>query len=126
MRESLNPEDLRCVGFDGEPELGYYNRAILFNEEASAFTRNLEKELRHLEHVPDQVLEGTALKAFFSADRVEHEESPLLIADAFDLERFTLRQREAVSCMLSEPLTVVQGPPGTGKSQVLVGGMLNG
>lgn len=125
MRETLNPEDLHCVGFDGEPETGYYNRAILFNEEASAFTRNLEKELRYLESVPDQVLEGTALKAFFNDDKTSHDEEPLLIGDAFDLERFTLRQREAVSCMLSEALTVVQGPPGTGKSQVLVGAMLN-
>lgn len=129
VQEHLNPDAILTEDLPHDAPEGYYNRAMLFNEEPSPFTRRLERELRTIAQARDEDLDKTALRPLFKLPSVAPVNktplAPHLIHDVLSVEPFTFTQREAVSSMLTEPLTVMQGPPGTGKSQVLVGAMLN-
>jgi very-short-patch-repair endonuclease len=104
------------------PDVGLYNRAVLFGKEQSPYTVGLEKELAKLQEVPETAYAGTALGAWIRGDVAEAKVSGEHILEVVPLNT---EQREAVRRGLSTPMTIITGPPGTGKSQVVTSLLLN-
>ena len=105
-------------------QAGIYNRAVIIMAEKSPFTQGLEKELRDLMQLPEDVYAGTALGAWIRGSKSESPPTgvsqPLL-----EILPMNLEQRQAVSAALSRPVTIITGPPGTGKSQVVTNLLVN-
>ena len=102
---------------------GIYNYAVVAMGERPTYTIGLERELKDLARVPEEVLRDTALgswlKGTVAAGAID-DGKPLLEVITLNTE-----QREAVRSALTTPLTVITGPPGTGKSQVVTALLAN-
>jgi len=125
-------EQLNCRSVNAQPlpsgfKKGIYNKAVIMIGNRTKYTQTLLKELDAIKSQPDETLAQTSLKHLFSRSDIndqklhkkQHEET---VADVLLLNS---EQREAVSSLLTENLTVVTGPPGTGKSQVVMGAVAN-
>jgi very-short-patch-repair endonuclease len=102
---------------------GIYNYAVVAIGEKPTYTIGLERELKDLAKVPDEVLQGTVLGGWLKgavAARPTDDAKPLLEVITLNTE-----QREAVRSAMTAPLTVITGPPGTGKSQVVTALLAN-
>jgi very-short-patch-repair endonuclease len=102
---------------------GIYNYAVVAIGEKPAYTIGLERELKDLAKVPDEVLQDTGLGGWLKgtvAAGPTDDGKPLLEVITLNTE-----QREAVRSAMTAPLTVITGPPGTGKSQVVTALLAN-
>jgi very-short-patch-repair endonuclease len=126
VREPLHiesvQEDPLCEPFT----TGVYNRAVLMIAKKTKYTATLLKELAAIERAPDVMLDRTALRHVFPADRAQSEPGELtheaIVADTAPLNT---EQRLAIASLLTRDTTVVTGPPGTGKSQVVSSAVAN-
>lgn len=124
-------EQLNCRSVNSDPlpsgfKKGIYNKAVIMIGNRTKYTQTLIKELELIKSQSDETLSSTSLRYLFTnvADENnpnrEHHEA--IVADVLDLNN---EQREAVSSLLTNNLSVVTGPPGTGKSQVVMGAVAN-
>lgn len=125
--EPLNCRSVNAHALPSGFKKGIYNKAVIMIGNRTKYTQTLLKELTEIESQSDETLDQTALKYLFKNGDIDeektvknpHEES---VADAVLLNS---EQREAVSSLLTENISVVTGPPGTGKSQVVMGTVAN-
>jgi hypothetical protein len=105
---------------------GIYNRSVIMLAKRTKYTATLLKELAAIELVPDEMLDRTALRHIFVADR-EKATSEELCHEAIvaDTALLNAEQRSATASLLINDMTVVTGPPGTGKSQVVGSTIIN-
>lgn len=105
---------------------GIYNRAVIMLAKRTKYTATLLKELAAIELAPDEMLDRTALRHIFVADREKATSEELrheaIVADTAPLNA---EQRSATASLLINDVTVVTGPPGTGKSQVVGSTIIN-
>lgn len=130
VKEPLNSRSVNAHTLPSGFKTGIYNKAVIMIGSRTKYTQTLLKELSAIGSQPDEVLEQTSLKYLFqneaqlslenNADSIPHEAS---VAEVLPLNS---EQRESVSALLSNGISVVTGPPGTGKSQVIVGAIANG
>jgi very-short-patch-repair endonuclease len=130
VKEPLNSRSVNAHTLPSGFETGIYNKAVIMIGSRTKYTQTLLKELNTISSQPDEVLEQTSLKYLFQnevklsldndPDPIPHEAS---VAEVLPLNS---EQRESVSALLSNGISVVTGPPGTGKSQVIIGAIANG
>ena len=130
VKEPLNSRSVNAHTLPSGFKTGIYNKAVIMIGSRTKYTQTLLKELSAIGSQPDDVLEQTSLKYIFqnkvtlslnnNTDSIPHEAS---VAEVLPLNS---EQRESVSALLSDGISVVTGPPGTGKSQVIVGAIANG
>lgn len=101
---------------------GIYNAAAVFVGEKSKYTVGLEKDLKDLSKLSEDVYRNSALGSWINDSVGESSISDKVLIEPIPLNE---EQREAVLKGLSSPLTVVTGPPGTGKSQVVASLIVN-
>jgi very-short-patch-repair endonuclease len=118
-------EPLHIESVPGDPlrepfSTGIYNRAVIMLAKRTKYTATLLKELAAIELAPDEMLDRTALRHIFIADREEATSEELrheaIVADTTLLNA---DQRQSTASLLIRDVTVVTGPAGTGKSQVV-------
>jgi len=130
VKEPLNSRSVNAHTLPSGFKTGIYNKAVIMIGSRTKYTQTLLKELSAIGSQPDDVLEQTSLKYIFqnkvtlsldnNTNSIPHEAS---VAEVLPLNS---EQRESVSALLSDGISVVTGPPGTGKSQVIVGAIANG
>lgn len=116
--EQLDPYALNPLPFKELSNLGIYNKAIIFSQDKSPFTKGLVGELEELSHKTLASCKGTALYDWISSNTSDKE-----VEDnrhLLELLPLNSEQKRAISSSLARNLTVVTGPPGTGKSQVVI------
>jgi len=96
---------------------GSYQRLMLLPAVSSKFTQGTMNELREIARAPDDLLEGTALRALFASllkDMPQPRRPRRTVLPEF--RPLNREQRSVVELAAWSPLLAVQGPPGTGKS----------
>jgi very-short-patch-repair endonuclease len=93
------------------------NSAVLIaSSGVAAYTAKMQQELTEIAESNPTFNSGPLSVLFGNAPA-----NPVPLPEAFPiLVPTSLRQDQAISSAMSNPLTVITGPPGTGKSQVLV------
>ncbi|MEW6218789.1 MAG: AAA domain-containing protein [Thermodesulfobacteriota bacterium] len=128
LQEPLLPDAIPSSDFRPPLTTGIYNRAVVMLARRPQYTKTLLKELAAIAEFPDSELDKTALRLLFRAEgehaRSENEPSRANVQVA-DVTNLNSEQRNAVECLLNQPITVVTGPPGTGKSQVVSAAIAN-
>ena len=136
--EKLLPSNVTSQSLQDKPRNGIYNKAVLMVGKRTRYTSSLLKELDRISKCSDEMLDKTALRFIFKAQKQipkESKESDNQVDDNFQekahegivLDTCVLNgeQRRSVASLITEDLTVVTGPPGTGKSQVVAAAMAN-
>lgn len=128
MEDPLSMEAIQDYPIQEPFNTGIYNRAVVMTANKVPYHVNLLKELAAIEHAPDEELDRTALRYLFldnKDDRDDQGEDEDKRIEVCDYTPINAEQRQAVSALLGDPLTVVTGPPGTGKSQVVTCSVFN-
>ncbi len=104
---------------------GIYNRAVLMLAKRTRYTARLCKELKHIENMPDSILDRTALAPIFKQENTSIAIDVPLTHEGIVPEVISLNaeQRHASASLLKNKITLITGPPGTGKSQVVAAGI---
>ena len=114
---------LNTTPFSEISDVGIYNKAILFSETRSPYTKGLISELQTLSELSIVDCKGTALYDWIMG--TVSEEHLNLTEEILEVLPLNTEQKLAIEKAISGELTVITGPPGTGKSQVVINLLIN-